>query len=242
MLKFILEIKNRFFLLGVTCISISIVFYFYKEILLFLITQSNIFSNAIVTSSSAFYFIFTDVTEIFSVYIKLVFFFSSQVTFLFFVYHFFSFFAPATFKFEYYYSFKILRIALILWFFSVILVNYFLVPLMWNFFLNFPSFTPVYPISLYFEARLSEYLFFYMKLYYICIFYLQIFTILFFFLSYKKITKEYIKKFRKIYYYCFILLSTLLSPPDVLSQILVSFFIISLYEILLINILFKKYI
>ena len=225
----------------ITWVFTFIVFYFYKEILLFLIIQLNIFSKLTAASSSTlFYFIFTDVTEIFSVYMQLIFFFSFQVFFLYFVYHLFCFFAPAIFKFEYYYFVKMIKVSLSLWLLSVFFVNYFLVPSMWDFFLSFPFLSSTYSINLHFEARLSEYLFFYIKLYYICIFYLQIFTILFLFFSYKKVDKKYIKKFRKFYYYCFILLSTFLSPPDVLSQILISVFIISLYEVLLLNIIFQK--
>ena len=242
MLKFILEIKNRFFLLLITWTSIIAVSYFYKEVLLFLITRSHSFCNLVEVSSSAFYFIFTDVTEIFSVYLQLIFFLSFQVVFLHLIYHCFSFFAPATFKFEYHYSVKIFKIGLSLWFFSIILINFFIVPFTWNFFLSFPVSASTYSINLHFEARLSEYLSFYMSLYYTCLFYLQAFVFGFFFLSYNRIDEKHINKFRKLYYYCFVLLSTLLSPPDIFSQILISFFVIYFYEILLLSILFKKFI
>lgn len=233
MLKFVLEIKNRFILLILTWTFTFITSYFYKEVLLFSITQLH-------NSSTTFYFIFTSITEIFSVYIKLTVFLSFQVISLYAVYHFFLFFVPATFKFEYRYLSKILQMVIGLWVFVTLFVHFFLVPLTWNFFLSFFSSTSAHSINLHFEARLSEYLSFYIEIYYVCIFSLQIFMILFFFFSYNKINENYIKKFRKLYYYLFILISTILSPPDILSQIVISFFIICAYEILLINILFKK--
>jgi hypothetical protein len=64
MFKYILEIKNRLFLLLFTCVSTLVICYLYKETLIFLLVKSNIFF------SNNFYFIFTNVTEIFSVYIQ----------------------------------------------------------------------------------------------------------------------------------------------------------------------------
>jgi len=241
MLKFISEIKNRFFLLIITWLSVSIVFYFYKEVLLFLITRSHIFfyDQMLTSSFTTFYFIFTDVTEIFTVYIDLIFFLSFQVFFLYFIYHSFFFIAPATFKFEYFYLIKMLQITLSLWFFFAAMINFFLVPVTWNFFLSFSGLASV---NLYFEARLSEYLSFYINLYYLCIFYLQVFIVLFFFFSYNKMDERFIRKYRKLYYYFFVVFSTLISPPDISSQILISIFIVCLYEFLVLIILFKRFV
>ena len=69
--KYYLEIKNRFLLLSLTWVSTILVSYFYKEILLFISIKPSICNN----NSIIFYFIFTDVKEVFSVYIKLIFFF-----------------------------------------------------------------------------------------------------------------------------------------------------------------------
>ena len=66
MSKYFIEIRNRLLLLLLTWLSTILISYLYKEILLFSIVQPNIvfnFSNG----STFFYFIFTNVTEIFSV-------------------------------------------------------------------------------------------------------------------------------------------------------------------------------
>lgn len=240
MLQFVLEIKNRFFLLMLTWVSIFVVSYFYKEVLLFLVIQSHSFSSQVVLCTPSLYFILTDVTEIFSVYLRLSLFFSSQIVYLFLIYHSFSFFASATFKSEYLYLTTTLRVIFYFWILSVVLINLFLIPLTWDFFSSFFSLTSAVVIDLHFEARLSEYVSFYINTYHVCISYLQIFVVFLF--SKSKFTKSYIIKFRKIYYYVFILLSTLLSPPDVLSQVLISFFMICIFEIFLLVTFFRKFI
>ena len=228
MLKYLLEIKNRLCLLAITWLSTMIISYFYKETLLFLLTQS--FVNSLSSYFTVFYFIFTDVTEIFSVYLQLIIFLSIQTTFLYLLYHLFVFLSPAFFKYEYYYIYLIFKTILIVWLFSVIISNSFLINLTWNFFLSFQGLSSV---NLHFEAKLSEYLTFYITLYYLCVFYCQIFTFVFLFLGYINTKILYIKKLRKLYYYIFVIFSTILSPPEILSQVLIGLSLVFIYEFFL---------
>lgn len=238
MLKYFLEIKNRFFLLIFTCISTLFVCYLYKETLLFLLVKSNKFFN--ISSSTKFYFIFTNVTEIFLVYIQLITFLSFQVFFVFFIHHSFTFLKLAMFRIESYYLKVFLKFSLIIWIFSIFLTNFFLVPISWNFFLSFQDIISSKFIKLHFEAKLNEYLTFYILIYYLCVFYCQIFTILFFFLNYARNKTKVIKKFRKLYYYFFVIFSTLISPPDVFSQIFISGVVIFIYELVVFSFLLKN--
>ena len=79
--KYLLEIKNRTFLFIINGLFTIITIYFYKENLLFSITYYSILklkNNQLDT----FYFIFTSVTEILSVYISTAFFLSYQIMFI----------------------------------------------------------------------------------------------------------------------------------------------------------------
>jgi Sec-independent protein secretion pathway component TatC len=49
-----------------------------------------------------------------------------------------------------------------------------------------------------------------------------------------------IKKFRKTFYILFITFATIITPPDVLTQLILSISIISVYEILIYSVLFSK--
>ena len=98
--KYLLEIKNRALLFVTNGLFTIITIYFYKENLLFSITYYSILklkNNQLNT----FYFIFTNVTEILSVYINTAFFLGYQIMFIFWVYQNFIFLVPAFFDTEY---------------------------------------------------------------------------------------------------------------------------------------------
>lgn len=229
MRTYLLEIRNRLVLTLFTWLAVIIVSYLYKETLLFLILQPN---KLFELGTDSFYFIFTNVTEIFSVYIQLIIFLSTQIVFIYFIYHCFNFLSLALFNWEYQKSSSFLRLSFIVWCFSIVLTNYIIIPLTWNFFFSFQKLASDQFMSLHFEAKLNEYLDFYISLYYLCIIYCQIFTIIIFFLSFTSSNFITIKKFRKLYYYIFVLFSTLVSPPDIISQIVISLSLICSYEVL----------
>lgn len=225
--KYYLEFKYRFLLLILTWISTIFVSYIYKEILLFLcLTKVDSFSHI----NMVFYFIFTDVKEVFSVYFQLIFFVGNQVLIFYLIFHLLAFISLGLYQFEYRYLKIMFFSAIFFWILSFILLNNILLPISWNFFLSFPSLSS---FSLHFEAKLNEYFDFYILFYYICTFYCQIFIVLVFFFDYINTNLDLIKKFRKFFYYIFVFFSTLVTPPDVVSQILFSFAIITVYEILI---------
>jgi len=239
MIKYFLEIKNRLLLLLITILSTLLISYLYKETLLFLITQPEriMFKNS---SYSSFYFIFTNVTEILSVYVQLVTFLGFQMFLLFTFYHCFVFFSPAMFKSEYCFLYTLFKFSITVWFFSAIVANFLLVPITWDFFFSFQELFSSKFVNLHFEAKLTEYLDFYIFIYYLSIVYFQIFTILFFFLNYINNKIKLIQKCRKIFYYFFIIFSTLISPPDLISQFFISLVLIFIYEILVFMVVVKS--
>jgi Sec-independent protein secretion pathway component TatC len=119
-------------------------------------------------------------------------------------------------------------------------LNYFIIPLTWSFFFSFQDIISNKFIPLHFEAKLNEYLNFYTSLYYVCVFYCQIFTVLFFILSYFDGSIKIIRKSRKLYYYFFIVFSTLITPPDVFSQVFISLGLIITYELFILNFMLKN--
>ena len=227
--RYYLEIKNRFFLILISWVATLFVCYLNKELLLFLFSQPNlIYSNEIV-----FYFIFTDVKEIFSVYIQLIFFIGNQILFLYLMFHLIAFISFGLYQYEYYYLKLIFRFSLVFWCFSILILSKILLPISWNFFLSFQSYTNLNALNLHFEAKLSEYLNFYILFYQICTLYCQLFVGLVFLFEYIGVHIELLKKFRKFFYYFFIFFSTMVTPPDIISQILFSISIILIYELVI---------
>lgn len=226
--KYLQEFKHRLLLLLFTWLFTFIACYFYREALLFLIIEPQ-FQNLFTS-----YFIFTNVTEVFSIYIQLVYFFSIQIFFMYLIYHLFIFSSPALYYFEYYYLNFLIFLFVSTWYFFIILFVYLLVPASVNFFLSFES------SNAYFEARINEYIVFYLSLYYLCFFYFQFFVVFFYF-SAKDISIYNAKKFRKFYYYYFLMLSIIISPPDSFSQFIAFCIAVAIYEFLIISFIVKFY-
>jgi len=236
--SYYLEMKNRLVLLILGWSSTILVSYTFKETLLFIFTKQNTYSTSY--PKEVFYFIFTDVTEIFSVYITLIFFIGNQILILYLCYHILIFIALGLYRSEYNYLVFVFKTCLFLFLFSVVVFNKVLFSFTWDFFLSFQHFVTLNSLTLHFEAKLSEYLNFYIVFYYVCIFYFQTFLFLILFFDYFKNELGIIKRFRKFFYYFFVIFSTLVTPPDVFSQIILSFSIILSYEMLVFYLILKK--
>lgn len=235
--KYYLEIKNRGLLLFISWLSIIGVCYLYKEIILFIFINSSNYFNL---SKTKPYFIFTNVSEIFYVYLDLLLFITNQITLLMFFYHMFIFLSLGLYKSE----FKKLKLTfqtfLIVWVISIFLLCKFVIPYSWAFFLSFQQNNKTDKlISFFFEAKIIEYFNYFTDLYYLCLINCQFFALLTLVLT--TFTKKKIKTLRKIFYFIFILFSTLMTPPDIISQLILTLILILIYEILIfINYLFSK--
>lgn len=231
---YFLEIKNRFFLSVLSWLTVLLVCYTFKEILLFtIIKQSAFFGEPL-------YFIFTDVAEIFYTYITLIFFIGNQVLLVYFFYNFFIFLAPGLLYSEYSYLVFTLKISFTWFIFSIMMYYIFFFPFCWDFFLSFQQLKIIKITTLYFESKISEYLFFYTSFYYICVIYSQSFIILLLILDFSKANKELTKTFRKVFYYFFIIFSTLVTPPDIFSQLFLSACLVFSYEMLIFYGIYQK--
>jgi len=229
--KYYLEIKNRILLLFVTWISLLAICYFFKEPILFIFINSNKYYNELNNFS---YFIFTDVGEIFYVYLQLVFFVANQITVCMLFYHCLMFFASGLYNSEYSQLQSAFKLFITSWLLSIILLKEFVVPFSWSFFLSFQNTNSnLQPTSFFFEARIIEYLNYFTSLYYLCLINCQMLALLTLIINRANEQKETIQSFRKLFYFVFIVFSTLTTPPDVASQIIMSFSLITVYELLI---------
>nr|YP_009317747.1 SecY-independent transporter protein [Navicula ramosissima]AOY40393.1 SecY-independent transporter protein [Navicula ramosissima] len=233
--RYYTEIKSRALLLTISGILILLVGYTFKEVLLSIVV--NLYNGS---SSKLSYFIFTDVVEIFNVYVVLIFFVWKQILSFQVVYHFLVFLIPGLTKSEYKYLLLFFSISSGLFLLSVILFKKILFPFSWNFFLSFNSFVEFKALTLHFEAKLLDYIMFFINLYFSCILYFQFFLIPSALFIYFNTDLSTYKTFRKFLYYGCIIFSTLVTPPDVTSQIILSTVLIIGCEILVFGALLKS--
>ena len=234
--RYYIEIKSRSLLLIISGILTFLVCYLFKEILLAIVVNSYDLNSNLELS----YFIFTDVVEVFNVYVCLIFFLGKQILFFYMFYHFLIFLVPGLSKFEYRYFLLLFFLSIFLFLLSVVLFKKCLFPFSWNFFLSFKNFAAFKSLTLHFEAKLLNYVMFFINLYFSCVISFQFFLFpIFLFIYFRKDLSIY-KSFRKFLYYGCIIFSTLVTPPDIMSQVVLSSFLIIGCEILVYGALFES--
>lgn len=230
-----IEIKNRIILLTITLLSTCLIISFYKLFLLILI----IISNSTLSNEILNYFIFTSITELFLIYIMLGFFITKQITYFIFIYHTICFLSAGLYKTEYcylkYLFFIGLSLAILCWKFF----NKILIPIVSLFFLSFQE-NITENIDLYFEAKIYEYLKFFTEIYFDCFVSFQWCIFLILFANYISNNIKLLKTIRKFFYLLILIFSTIMTPPDVFSQLLLFFLFLIGFETLIFLNLLKK--
>ncbi len=212
---------------------------YYQRTLLYLTVKPSLY----LFQEDSFYFIFTNLTEIFLTYLSLNIFVSLNITTLFLLVQSFFFFTPIWYSKEY--RTVKSRVIRIIWFWiiSFLVTYYILVPFSWKFFFNFQNLSNdniIKFFDIYFEARISEYVDFFIMIQTICTFSLIVLLFFFLLLTKNKNLISNVKESRKYIFFLFFFVSALISPPEVLVQLLLGIFICTLFEILLIDFLLKK--
>lgn len=236
LIKYLLEIKNRLIVLSLSWTLSVVISYYYKETLLFLSLKSLLKDS----DETFVYFIATDLTEIMTTYFKLAYLTATQIVCVLLAYHFLMFLSPGLYNFEY----KILRNYLFksvcLWLIGFLFLNKYIINICWFFFLSFQKTCVDKPITLYFEGKINEYVGFYITMCFLCLLVSQLAVNFSVFLESVEDKISFSKTYRKTCYLSFLIIATLISPPDVYSQILLLLVFSILYEFLLIITIFKK--
>ena len=233
--KYLLEIKYRFFFSLITWSFLMVNCYYFKETLLYVFMRFSFKSN----KTNILYFLTTDVAEVFVAYIQLSLYIANQITLLFLWCHSFLFLSAGLYKFEYAYLRIITLTTVVCWTMGIFILNNFIFPTSWNFFLRFQEYLLYQNLTFHFEVKLNEYLIFYKSLYYLCNLIFQIAVLFLIFLDLFRTNVFIIKKLRKAFYFTFFIISTFVTPPEVLYQLITSICIILIYELLIIYMIFK---
>jgi len=233
--KYLLEIKYRAFFSFIAWISLILNCYLFKETLLYAFIKFNSFYN----NYEPTYFLVTSVTEVFTTYLQLSYFIANQVTFWFICYQIFIFISTGLHKFEHAFLKTTSIVIVICWVLFLWALNCVIFPVSWSFFLQFQNFMFAQNLTFYFEAKLNEYWIFYITIYHLGCFAYQQIVFFWILLSVFKTNFLLIKRLRKILYFIFFVIATVVTPPDVTHQLITSVCIIIIYELILISVLLK---
>lgn len=228
--KYLQEIKYRIFFIIIAFITLFISCYsFSTEILIIFIKPlEGVLSKKVIS------FIFTNMSDAFVTNIYISFLLSFVLCSPIFLAHCLFYLMPGLFLYERKQIIQLFLLSFFCFIYINILSYYLLLPSIWEFFLKFQLEDPSNLIQIKFEGRINEYITL------ICHF-LFFFNILFQFpilmyilIKFGVIKLEILVFLRKIIYFNFLVLSAMLSPPDILSQILIFIPIFIVYEISLV--------
>lgn len=231
---YFLEIRNRVGLIVLVWISTFFVSYLYKETLLFLMVKPLVNSYP----QACTYFIATSLTEIFSSFILISFFVGNQLTGFFLLIQILIFFSTALYNYEFIRLRNLILFSFFLWLLNMFALNSFIFSYVINFFMGFQDTLHREVTSLHYEIKIIEYLNFYKNVFFLSAMSFQIFLLIFLFVNNLTDKIGFIKKYRKLFFFAFFSLATLISPPDIFSQLFLGVSFIFIFEFLILIVFF----
>nr|AEP41283.1 SecY [Phytophthora palmivora] len=229
------ELKYNFFIILITFFYLFIISYYFSDQLIYLLV------NNLLNKNMLKYFIFTNITEIFITNIFIAIVISTFIIIQLSILLIWFFLSKGLYKFENFIFIKFYIIFIIFNFFIINLIFTNIIPHIWNFLLNL-NFSNLYILTIYFEPKINNYFNFIFSSF-IYIFIIFIYLFFFFLLIFNNIFQiKIIINLRKFFYLKIMLLSALITPPDVLNFLLIYFIFIFIFEIFIyILIYLKKY-
>nr|AEP41008.1 SecY [Phytophthora capsici]AEP41020.1 SecY [Phytophthora capsici]AEP41037.1 SecY [Phytophthora capsici]AEP41046.1 SecY [Phytophthora capsici] len=229
------ELKYNFFIILITFFYLFIISYYFSDQLIYLLV------NNLLNQNMLKYFIFTNITEILITNIFIAIFITTFLTIQLSILLIWFFLIKGLYKFENFIFLKFYSLFII---FNLFIINFIftnIIPHIWNFLLNL-NFSNLYILTVYFEPKINNY-FDFIFLSFIYIFIIFIYFFFLFFLIFNNIFKiKMIINLRKFFYFKIILLSALITPPDILNFFLIYIIFILIFEIFIyISIYLNKY-
>lgn len=223
------EIRLRVFYCILACLTSLLLSYIYKYELFYLFSKPFlIFSRQ---------FVFLELTEGLSTMIYVSTSISILASIPYFVYQFWGFIIPS------YYIVERKKLNFFLWSFFILLMGefcfiyWFLFPKLCEFLVSFEmkSINNISPLSIEFTPRIASYIKITVQLFSLFLLFFQ-FPWVFISLFTKKIlTSTNLSKQRKFVFFLCLLVSALISPPDVISQVFISTILYSIYEVIILT-------
>ena len=184
--------------------------------------------------------IYTDITEAFFTYLNLSLYISFAFSFLFFIHQLIYFLIPGLYNKEVLFINKIKKIIYFFCFISTLITYFFMLPLIWHFFISNDTSNTISSMNIHFEGKLNEYVFILLRVFFsiLCIFISPL--LLFILAKLKIISLNILIRQRKIAFILIFFFGALLSPPDVISQILLALPLSISYELIIFIIIYTK--
>lgn len=225
------ELFFRIKILGFSYLLLLILCYIYRDILLVIFSFS-LLKFSLASSIEFSDFIYTHPVELFKVH----FFFGLLLSAFFIMplgfWSVLDFLKSSLTKNNYKLYCKKIATTIFLIFFVNVISFYYLLPNLWFFFQNFNTLGgPAKMLKFFFELRIEEYFYFVVDFLYLTNIFIFVLFFLYFLINSFGVSN--ILYWKKLFVFINIVCATLLSPPDVYSQIIILFFLSFIFESLI---------
>jgi len=236
-LTHIKELKYRFIYVFLSTILTFNVGYYYSLELFYFFAKPLI---NLKIDNFEYSLIYTDITEAFFTYLNLSIYISFIFSFFLLIHQTIYFLIPGLFVKEVIFINKLKKIVIIFFLISILITYFFMIPLIWHFFISNDTSNTISSMNIHFEGKLNEYVFILFRVFF-SIFFIFISPLLLFILvKLSVISLNILINQRKISFTTIFFFSALLSPPDIISQILLAIPLCLSYELIVFIILYDK--
>jgi sec-independent protein translocase protein TatC len=236
-----IELKYRIFYLSISYLLITIICYIFAEELIYLIAKPLTTSSADVINTKRL--IYTNITEAFITQLKLSFYVATYLMLPVIMYSLWSFVKPGLYHNEKEFIKNTFVPSMILFIVSIFLSYKLLIPTIYKFFIGFETNFESSMISIELEAKISEYVSTILQTVFIMSLLSQYPIIVLVLMYLNIIDYKWLIGRRKLFIFSFFCLGALVTPPDVLSQIILATILLVSYEAMLyVVILHKNYV
>lgn len=225
-----IELKKRLVYILVFFLAAAVISYIFSdEIYKFLLKP---LESYFIKHNLSREIIYTGLSEAFFTYIKLAIYVSIVLIFPVIIWHIYRFISPGLLETEKHFILPIFIISPILFIIGVIIVYYFILPAVFEFFLSFEqSATKKNNLPIILEARVSEYLSLCLTIMVAFGLAFQMPIIIIILTKLNVISSSLLARFRRLSIVIIFIIAAIITPPDIISQITLAAIMIILYEL-----------
>lgn len=224
------EIKYRIFYCIISFFLNFLIWFLFSKELLFVIVKPLLIINK---GQNFSYFIFTNMSDVLTVYIKIAFILGFIITLPLILINFWFFLVQGLYNYEKNFLLILMGFSL-LFLTSIFLFLYiYFIPFIWSFFINFELTADNSLFGVYYEAKINDYVSFMFYIFGIFSSFLLIPIIMICFIYFKFLSIGFFTNYRKFFIIFIFILGGFISPPDIFSQIIISGIVLLVYEVII---------